>query len=186
MSGLVCFLSRPPERLGRNGLEIAAVAAEGGHYNSTVLPDCWKCYAIFRLKTGGTYRAFKHDGRRMAAHSHVDTWIVEMHLTLLRQVQKGKLCPDRRNLQTLCGLHFANHQRDGPSCKSTLPVWLSARPPTPVILFLCSAGAKITKLHRMDCTCRRLVYSLLYAGDPTESRPSFVNVSDDGRRVIAG
>jgi hypothetical protein len=85
--GLVCFLSSPPERLGRNGLEIAAVAAEGGHYNSTVLPDCWKCHAIFRLKTGGTYRAFKHDGRRMAAHSHVDTWIVEMHLTLLRQAQ---------------------------------------------------------------------------------------------------
>ena len=82
------LLSRLAKRLGRHGFKIAAVAAEGGHYHSAILPYCWKRHAIFRLKAGRAHCALKDDGWRMAAHSHVDAWIVEVHLTLLRRVRK--------------------------------------------------------------------------------------------------
>ena len=151
--------SCPPKLLGGHGLEVAAVAAEGGHYRCAVVPDRWKCHAIFRLKTGWTHCAFKDDGRRIAAHLHVDAWIVEVHLTLLRRVRNSNLCPyRRRDLQTTMRRAVRNHE-----CRMVVAlqvntavlvkraVALSSRP-----FLLCSANGcdKLSKRRRVDCTRR--------------------------------
>jgi len=78
------FSSRPPHEREGDRLEITAGATERRHHRLAVLLNRRECNAVFCIELRRTGHALQNDGSCVAAHSQIDSGIVEAHLNLPR------------------------------------------------------------------------------------------------------